>query len=62
MFDKEKYLKSNREICPYCLSVNIIGYQIVYGNETILQKIGCVNCNKQWVEVYKLTNIEEVQK
>jgi len=56
---KSKYLGKPTQ-CPYCESINILldsFCQVSYR-----QRIACGICKKEWIEVYELADIIEVEE
>lgn len=56
-----KYINGGWECCPYCGSGNIfqttdpeIGRNLVHCAQ------GCSDCDKEWMDIYTLTHIEEL--
>ena len=58
-----EYLNNGGAVCPYCGNNAVVasGETKAVGIEA-RQQIVCFKCNKEWVDVYKLTGIEEVEK
>ena len=58
---KEKYLRSDGMLCPYCESNNLDGEEEDDEHITTITRIvSCINCGKHWRDVYTLTDIEEL--
>jgi len=57
---KKEYIDHVGTICPYCGSVRTIDNVIRDNGSYCSRGVSCVDCNKQWVDVYTLTDIEEV--
>ena len=55
---KKKYLENSHH-CPYCGSDQIEGGSIE--GENAYQKVGCNDCYKEWRDVYKLTDVKEIE-
>ena len=52
------YLKSGGNSCPFCLSGDIEGTtDREYYGETQDHLIECLMCERQWRDVYKLTDV-----
>ena len=63
MFTKEqikKYIKSGYSDCPYCGKSDIEGSMVEIDGRYAIQGMSCLNCHKNWNDVYALANIEEV--
>jgi hypothetical protein len=45
--------------CPYCGDLMIEAIDRDYELEVISQKCRCLACEKVWVEIFKLVDIEE---
>jgi len=60
-YRKKKYIKEGGTTCPYCGSNNICGQHMEVDSTGAWQEIHCDDCNKTWNDVYKMTDIEEVQ-
>lgn len=58
---KEHYLKNSDE-CPYCHSADITVDHPYFDINSCSRTIKCneEDCNKKWVDVYELINIEEL--
>jgi len=57
---KQTYLKNKGYQCPYCNSARISepGTQLSYIDlSEITSKVTCLDCDKQWLDVFKLTDI-----
>jgi transposase-like protein len=55
----EEYVQSGGVFCPYCKSGNIEGGSRETDSGIHTQTVTCLECKKQWTDVYKLTTIEE---
>jgi transcription elongation factor Elf1 len=56
---KKKYLKADQH-CPYCNNEDIEGGPIDIDYKTAWQKITCNKCSREWYDIYKLVDIEEI--
>lgn len=54
----EEYCKHGGGHCPYCGSVDITGGSIQIDAATAWQTITCSTCEKQWTDIYSLTEYE----
>lgn len=57
---KTAYLENSSQ-CPYCKSDNITGEGHVYVGDNDGNKITCKNCGKQWIDIFTITGVMEVQ-
>lgn len=57
----EEYARQGGPACPYCRSKNIEGHQHDYSAEYVYQNIVCLDCGKEWTDVYKLIGYEPVE-
>lgn len=64
MFTKEQeqaYLDNGAVKCPKCGSDNIeANHWNNDGGLTATQECGCLNCDAEWLDVYNLVGIQEV--
>jgi len=58
--DKKKYLDDDGDHCPYCGSLYLTGEPTNISNGVLSQEIQCSECEKTWLDLYTLTDIEEV--
>lgn len=58
---KEKYLASDGTRCPFCESYDATGGQIEIDGSEAWQEVKCLACEKSWIDVYKLFDVEEVK-
>lgn len=56
---KQKYLTEGGIHCPYCDSENISTTYV--DPETVQRFTKCSDCGKEWAEIYKLIDIEEIK-
>jgi len=61
-FNKEKYIESDGSICPYCLGNNIDVDCIDDNGTRVWRTCVCLDCEKEWNEIYKLVDVEEIKK
>lgn len=57
---KKKYMDKAGNGCPYCGSDDLNGSRFNSDSMCAWQDITCQSCNKEWRDVYTLTDIEEV--
>jgi len=58
---KENYLSSGGVICPYYESTCIEGRGMIECDAGIAwQDVNCNYCDKEWRDLYKLINVEEL--
>lgn len=57
---ENKYLINNGNICPFCGSEEIEGGEHEYDDEIMTQVVFCKECNKNWVDIYRLVGIQGV--
>lgn len=43
--------------CPFCKSINIEGDSFDMDSCTAWQKVYCIDCNKEWKEIYTLSGV-----
>jgi transposase-like protein len=60
MDEKQKadYLKSSNH-CPYCNLDHIVGQE--FSTDSFTQTIECLDCGRQWLDVYTLTDVEPIE-
>ena len=60
MDEKQKadYLK-NPYRCPYCNSDRIVALE--FSTESFSQPVECLDCQKQWMDSYTLTDVEPLE-
>jgi transposase-like protein len=56
---KKDYLKSVGTKCPYCKSENISTDPIDSDGSIGWANVRCLDCKKDWVDQWKLVNVEE---
>jgi ribosomal protein S27E len=56
---KQAYLKAGGVKCPYCGTDDIQGGFIETIWESAHQEVKCLACDKQWMDVYTLSEINE---
>jgi transcriptional regulator NrdR family protein len=59
MTDKQKqeYVNSP-DHCPYCNSEDITVSDYDFEGSQVWSKVSCLNCKKEWKDIYTLTTIE----
>ena len=55
---ERKYLDHKGMKCPHCGGKNVEAGWIVEGEDDIWQSIECVDCGKEWVDLFTLTGID----
>ncbi len=58
---KANYVNNRPGNCPFCGSNEIEGDSYNYEGESVAQRITCNSCERQWDDVYTLTDVEEVE-
>lgn len=60
--DKLAHVEGGGGICPYCESSNISSgnYDGGGGTNCVTQWVCCLDCEREWTDIYTLTSIEEV--
>ena len=59
---KKIYIKKQGIRCPFCNSEDLEGNYHVDMDLEIRNKVQCLDCNKFWLDVYTLTDIEDTQE
>lgn len=60
--NKEHYLESGGNRCPYCGSESITASHYELENDfEIKQEVICNDCDKRWKDVLRLVDIEEME-
>jgi uncharacterized protein (DUF983 family) len=54
------HVAANAGCCPYCGSGAIDGGFIEIDEGTASQKVGCNECDREWIDLYTLTGMLEV--
>jgi len=60
---KKAYLESEGSKCPFCKSANICGgvtHSAKY-YDAYVQEVHCNECGKAWIDIYTLTDVEEIE-
>jgi hypothetical protein len=59
----DKYVARDGKYCPYCDKHHLQSEETVWwGDATGDVKMTCLSCHKQWVEVYRLSDIKEINE
>ena len=58
---KASYLKETHK-CPFCKSEAIRGEDHDFDGETIWKNIVCESCEKEWRDIFRLVDVEEVEE
>ncbi len=62
-FNKKEYLKHGGVECPYCGTSNIIEDFSLEGEAGYRERgVRCLECDREWVDVYKLVGAFPVSK
>ena len=56
---KKDYIVKGGLHCPFCGSSEITAG--VFEGEATGQRVECENCHKEWWDIYKLVDIEEIE-
>lgn len=54
-----RYVKHHGAFCPYCESRDLEGGCMEGNGNYIFMPVTCLNCNKEWTDIYTLTGILE---
>lgn len=57
---QRRYRKSGGGVCPFCLSREIHGEEVVIDDGKAYQTVSCDDCEKSWCDEYQLTNYMEM--
>ena len=60
---KKAYLESEGLKCPFCKSANLLGgvtHSAKY-YDAYQQEVLCKECGKAWIDIYTLTDVEEIE-
>lgn len=57
----KQHVSTGGTSCPYCNLDNINMYDQDIPSNQIIGKVSCDDCGKQWLDIYTLTSIEEVE-
>ena len=55
---KKAYIEGNQCICPVCKCDDIEGSSVNIDSGGAWQSVSCNNCNREWVDIYKLVDVE----
>jgi formate dehydrogenase maturation protein FdhE len=56
---KLSYIHRGGNHCPYCGSENIESGVITFETE-VSAPVGCNDCAKEWIDIYKICDVQEV--
>ena len=56
---KKKYITGGGNRCPFCGSENIESGIIEFETD-ISAPVGCNECGKEWIDYYRLADVQEV--
>ena len=60
---KQEYIRSNGVICPYCRQTDQVDADAVrLENDDFIAEVRCFRCNKAWKDIYKITDVEEIEE
>jgi hypothetical protein len=59
--DRSLYLQGGGNHCPFCESEQIEGGFIETDSGTSWQPVKCNDCKKEWKDIYKLVDVEEME-
>ena len=57
---KKDYILKGGVRCPFCNSSNITAG--VFHGQAVGQKVECEDCHREWWDVYKLVDVEEIEE
>ena len=62
MLTSKEYVKKEGLICPFCGSTNVHENSSVDRSDgtTFYQDIICLNCEKEWQDIFTLTSYSEI--
>ena len=55
---QKEYLQNKGVRCPHCNSDILEGCPVDVDGGTATQQVACVDCNKNWIDLYTLTEIK----
>ena len=58
---KRSYLQRGG-CCPYCRSESISGESVDIDSNRAFQEVSCSECGRSWLDIYRLTDVEEIKK
>jgi len=58
LMTQAEYIKHRELICPFCKSENVSGSYIEVDRTEALQDMTCMDCNRDWTDIYKLVGFE----
>jgi transcription elongation factor Elf1 len=56
---KQNYIEKPNH-CPYCGSGYLTPSHANFDGNIVTEDISCGECDKEWTDIYKLINIEEI--
>lgn len=56
----DRYVNEFPFFCPYCLKERIMAHGVEVEFNFAWQRISCEDCKRQWFDVFKLVDIEEI--
>ena len=57
---KNIYVQAGGPRCPYCDSSNIEAQNPDFEGNRVIETVSCNACHKQWLDIYTLTEIQEL--
>lgn len=60
MITDKMYLDKGGGICPFCQSDQIEGGSIDIDGDTAAQRVGCLVCDHEWFDLYKLIGFDPI--
>jgi len=57
---KEDYILTGGNQCLYCGSHNITA--LIFDGEGSRQPVRCEDCHREWNDIYKLVDVEEIEE
>lgn len=60
MLTDKEYVDRSGIICPYCNSIEVKSGCLDINGKTVTDNIICLDCNKEWTDIYTLIGFEVV--
>lgn len=54
---KRRYLKDEGSLCPICRSGQIEGGSFDFEGNSVSQRVCCLECDNEWVDIYILSDV-----
>ena len=61
-WQKKHYIENTSSQCPYCHSDNITGSAVEVDADSAWQEVSCTDCERSWQDIYKLVDVEEIER